>query len=131
LRINLDFIKIMYVAKQILKRNFSLSVNGRIWIECGGKKYFDQESFELLKVIGETGSINKSSKKIPIAYKKAWDIINNLNANSSRSLVKTYIGGINGGGSIITKEAMELMIYYEGLCNKFRVFLTKETTKIV
>ena len=116
--------------KKILKKNLSLSVNGRLWLECGGKKYYGPELMELLGTIAETGSINKAAKQMPMAYKRAWEIINQLNASSAKPLVETHIGGENGGGLVITPEARQLMAYYKSLVQEFLGFLAKETNEI-
>lgn len=114
----------------ILKKNKSLAVNGSIWIECNGERFFGPGPVELLERINETGSINQAAKQMKMSYKKAWEIINMLNAQSSSPLVVTQTGGASGGGSVISAEAKELIAWHRSIRNRFKTFLEKETSKL-
>jgi molybdate transport system regulatory protein len=114
--------------KNILKKNLSFKVNGSLWLECGGKKYFGPGPMELLEKIAKTGSINKAARQMGMSYKKAWEIINRLNKNAALPLVKTQSGGEKGGGSVISLEAKQLIAYHIKLRKKFLTFLEKQTT---
>jgi molybdate transport system regulatory protein len=115
--------------KGILKKNKSFAVNGSIWIECNGDRFFGPGPVELLERISETGSINQAAKQMQMSYKKAWEIINILNTQASQPLVITQTGGASGGGSIISSEAKELIAWYQSLRERFKSFLEKETEK--
>lgn len=115
----------------ILKKNLHLTVNGSLWIECGGKKYFGPGPMELLEGIEETGSINKAAKQMGMSYKKSWEIINRLNKNVTQPLVETKAGGKKGGGSLISSEARELIAMYKNLRKGFEQFLEEQTGLIV
>lgn len=116
--------------KSILKENLSFKVNGSLWLECGGKKYFGPGPMELLEKIASTGSINKAAKQMGMSYKKAWEIINRLNKNAAQPLVETQTGGEKGGGSVISPEAKQLIAYHIDLRKKFLAFLEKETNRL-
>lgn len=100
-----------------------------MWLEGNGKRFFGPGPVELLELIAETGSINQAAKKMNMSYKKAWGIINRLNEHAASSLVLTSQGGEHGGGSSISEEAKEMIIFYHELRNKFSQFLDKETAK--
>jgi molybdate transport system regulatory protein len=102
-------------------------INGSLWMEKKGKRFFGPGPVELLELIEETGSINKAAKKMNMSYKKAWEIVNNLNATMPRPLVITVIGGEKGGGSTISEEAREMIRYYRLLRERFRRFLEQES----
>jgi molybdate transport system regulatory protein len=113
--------------KNLLKKSLSLKVNGSLWLECRGKKYFGPGPMELLERIESTGSINKAAKQMGMSYKKAWEIINRLNKNANQPLVETQTGGKRGGGSVISSKAKQLIAYHKNLRKKFQLFLEKET----
>jgi len=115
----------------LLKKDLILKVNGSLWIECAGKKYFGPGPMELLERVEETGSINKAAKGMGMSYKKSWDIINRLNKNAVRPLVETKAGGKKGGGSHISKEAKQLITEYKNLRKKFLTFLENETSLLI
>ena len=116
--------------RKILSTNKNFTVNGSLWIECNGERFFGPGPLELLERINETGSINQAAKQMQMSYKKAWEIINMLNTQSAQPLVITQTGGNSGGGSIITSEAKEIIAWYQSLREKFKTFLEKETEEL-
>ena len=114
----------------ILKKNKSFTVNGSIWIECNGERFFGPGPVELLERIADTGSISQAAKQMQMSYKKAWEIINMLNTQSAQPLVITQAGGNSGGGSIITSEAKEIIAWHQSLRERFKAFLKKETEEL-
>ena len=117
-------------VRGILKKNKNFTVNGSIWIECNGKRFFGPGPVELLERIHETGSINQAAKQMEMSYKKAWEIINMLNTQAASPLVVTQTGGASGGGSIISAEAKELIAWHRSLRERFKAFLEKETGRL-
>jgi|SRR5688572_15555328 len=116
--------------RKILSKNKNFTVNGSLWIECNGERFFGPGPVELLERINETGSINQAAKQMQMSYKKAWEIINMLNTQSAQPLVITQTGGNSGGGSIITSETKEIIAWYQSLREKFKDFLKKETEEL-
>ncbi|MCW3117029.1 MAG: putative transcriptional regulator, ModE family [Chitinophagaceae bacterium] len=116
--------------KRILKKNKKISVNGSLWIECDGHRFFGPGPLELLERIGKTGSINQAAREMHMSYKKSWEIITTLNEQSLQPLVITQTGGPKGGGSVISDEAKELIDRYRLLRERFKKFLEKETGKM-
>ena len=108
----------------------SIGVNGSLWVENQGRRFFGPGPVELLSLIEETGSINQAAKKMGMSYKKAWHIVNNLNATSTEPMVITATGGTKGGGSTISPEAKDLITYYHDLRERFKTFLDQETSRI-
>ena len=113
--------------KGILKKNLSFKVNGSLWLECGGKKYFGPGPMELLEKIDDTGSITKAARQMGMSYTKAWAIIKRLNAHAAHPLIETQSGGDKGGGSFISPEAKQLIAYHRVLRKQFLSFLEKQT----
>src|SRR5690349_25000968 len=75
----------------------------RCWVEMDGERLFGPGPAELLEHIDAEGSITKAAKKMGMSYKKAWDIVENLNSNSQVKLVKSFKGGAQGGRAEVTK----------------------------
>lgn len=116
--------------KALLKKNKKVTVNGSIWIECDGERFFGPGPVELLEHIDNTGSINQAAKQMEMSYKKAWEIISSLNTAARQPFVVTQTGGNSGGGSIITDEAKAAVIWYRGLRERFTALLKKETENL-
>jgi molybdate transport system regulatory protein len=108
----------------------AIGINGSLWIENDGRRFFGPGPVELLELIEETGSINQAARKMGMSYKKAWAIVNNLNSSALRPLVITSIGGEKGGGSAISADAKALIDYYRRLRERFSRFLEQESERI-
>ena len=115
--------------KSLLNPAGAYKIGGKLWIECDGKKFFGPGPVELLALIDQTGSINRAAKEMNMSYKKAWEMINELNELVVHPLVITQSGGEKGGGSVITEEAKKLINYHKQLRERFNAFLEKETAE--
>src|SRR5258708_28230651 len=112
--------------KDILLQNLHTKVNGSLWLESDKGRFFGPGPVELLERIAETGAIRMAAKEMGMSYKKAWGLINELNAQTTSPVVIPQAGGEKGGGSVITKEAEELIIYHRHLRERFAAFLENE-----
>jgi len=117
-------------SRKSSNKNKNFVVNGSLWIESSGERFFGPGPVELLERIEKTGSINQAAKQMQMSYKKAWEIINALNAEAGHPYVVTQTGGTSGGGSTITKEAKVMITWYQKLREKFKTFLEKETQNL-
>lgn len=117
--------------QSLLKQNLAYTVTGKIWIQCNEEKFFGPGPVELLLKIEETGSISKAAEQLQMSYKKAWELINQMNAKAKKPFVITKAGGEQGGGSTITDEAKSLIMHYTELRKKFNSFLETETKALL
>lgn len=102
-------------------------MNGSLWIEGDGRRFFGPGPVELLEHIEATGSISKAAKKMGMSYKKAWDIVSRINTLSAEPFVLTNVGGESGGGSTISAEAKQMIAWYRELRERFRLFIERES----
>lgn len=117
--------------KPILKPGSAYKINGKLWIEYKGEKFFGPGPAQLLENIKKTGSLNKAATEMHMSYKKSWEIINAINTLVSAPLVITKSGGEKGGGSIVTEDAEKLIEYHRQLRKRFTAFLEKETQALI
>ena len=64
---------------------------------------------EVLRKIGETGSISQAARETGISYKAAWQAIDTLTNLTGTTLVEKVVGGIGGGGAKLTEEGIRLL----------------------
>ena len=112
---------------EILKKELQIKVNGSLWLESPGERFFGPGPVELLERISETGSISSAARQMNMSYKKAWELINHLNTHTANPVIIPHTGGQKGGGSTLTPEALELIKYHRRLRKRFASFLEKET----
>jgi molybdate transport system regulatory protein len=98
----------------------------RCWIEVNGLKFFGPGPAELLEGIQREGSIAQAAKEMGMSYKKAWDIIDRLNANSKTKFVRSFKGGDKGGRAEVTDHGKKMTARYRKLTEKLNSVLKKE-----
>lgn len=64
---------------------------------------------EVLRKIGETGSISQAARETGISYKAAWQAIDTLTNLTGVSLVEKSVGGVGGGGAKLTDAGLRLL----------------------
>lgn len=97
----------------------------RCWIDIDGVKYFGPRA-ELLHRIDETGSIAKAARSMGMSYKKAWDMIDELNTRGNKPFVISHKGGQKGGGAQLTEAGKKVITAYHKLTKKIDAIVVKE-----
>lgn len=64
---------------------------------------------EVLRRVGESGSISQAAREAGISYKAAWQAIDTLTSLSGVALVERTVGGSGGGGARITPQGQALL----------------------
>jgi molybdate transport system regulatory protein len=67
----------------------------------------------LLRRTEELGSLNAAAKDLGMAYTKALKLLRRAEAGFGCKLLERRIGGVGGGGSVLTERARAEMERYE------------------
>ena len=67
---------------------------------------------ELLEQIDEHGSISAAGRAMEMSYKRAWDLVDEINTICRQSAVEPQTGGKNGGGAVLTPFGATLVKRY-------------------
>ena len=67
---------------------------------------------ELRESIRDTGSISAAARGMGMSYKRAWLLLDSLNAAFEPAVVTTSLGGPGGGGARLTDFGHELLARY-------------------
>lgn len=70
---------------------------------------------EVLRRVGQTGSISQAAREAGISYKAAWQAIETLSSLSGLPLVERSVGGVGGGGARITPQGTRLLALADAL----------------
>ena len=63
---------------------------------------------ELIERIGQTGSISAAARAMGMSYRRAWQLVEALNATYREPVVITAVGGQHGGGAKVTPQGKRL-----------------------
>src|SRR5215471_20799762 len=67
---------------------------------------------ELLENIREFGSISGAGRAMDMSYKRAWDLVDEINRICGHPVVEPQAGGKNGGGAMLTPFGTKLVARY-------------------
>lgn len=76
----------------------------RLW---AGDRKFGPGKVELLERIGQEGSISAAGRAMGMSYKRAWSLVEEMNAMFATPLVESLRGGPGGGGARLTEAGAE------------------------
>ena len=70
---------------------------------------------DLLELIRETGSISAAGRRMGMSYRRAWLLVDTMNATFRRPLVESTRGGARGGGARLTETGAEVLARYRSV----------------
>lgn len=70
---------------------------------------------DLLEGIRETGSIAAAGRRMKMSYKRAWMLVEALNAGFREPLVTATRGGKSRGGAVLTDQGRQVLDAYRGM----------------
>ncbi|KAB0583843.1 LysR family transcriptional regulator [Ideonella dechloratans] len=91
----------------------AILVRPRVYI--GNEISLGPGKIDLLRWVGQTKSISAAGRELGIPYKRAWLLINTLNAGFGQPVVLTTKGGRGGGGAQLTPLGQALIERYQAL----------------
>lgn len=81
-------------------------------IHFSGAEMIGPGKAELLERIARTGSIAAAGREMGMSYKRAWMLIETLNAMFHAPVVESTRGGPGGGGAVLTATGQQVLGLY-------------------
>src|ERR1700741_108444 len=81
-------------------------------IDLDGEDRIGPGKIELLEQIREQGSISGAGRAMDMSYKRAWDLVDEINRICGHPAVERQTGGKNGGGAALTPFGRSLVTRY-------------------
>jgi len=69
----------------------------------------------LLEAIQDTGSISAAARKVGMSYRRAWLLVEQINAALQRPAVTSAAGGRQGGGAVVTPVGNRIIGIYRSI----------------
>ena len=70
---------------------------------------------ELLSQIESSGSISAAARAMRMSYKRAWQLVDDMNRAFRSPVVVTAAGGSQGGGAVLTAVGKRVLAAYRSL----------------
>ena len=115
-----------------------MEIKFKTWLEKDGEVVAGGGKMHFLKMIEETGSIQRAAQKMAMSYRHAWGFIKKIEKHSGIRFVETQVGGKEGGGAWLTPEGKKFVERYfafeEGLedyiKSKFKTAFSSEQSAV-
>jgi len=84
----------------------------RIRLVFGPTEMMGPGKAELLERIAATGSISAAGRQMDMSYKRAWLLVETMNAMFREPVVTSTRGGPGGGGAVLTEAGRRVLALY-------------------
>lgn len=102
----------------------------RLWIEETEGPFLGIGKIWLLENIRKTGSITNAAKEMKMAYRQAWQLVQEMNQRAERPLVEKVLGGKGGGGARLTEAGEKAISLFYEVEKRIKDFAQKETQNL-
>ena len=80
-----------------------------------GEAMFGPGKARLLELIRDHGSISAAGRGMDMSYKRAWSLVEEMNAAFQTPLVTSARGGPGGGGATVTGAGLAALAHYRAI----------------
>lgn len=87
----------------------------RLRVVFGPGRMLGPGKADLLGLIRDSGSISAAGREMGMSYKRAWSLVEELNAMFRDPLVQSVRGGAKGGGAQLTETGTAVLAQYRAL----------------
>jgi molybdate transport system regulatory protein len=84
----------------------------RLRVQIAAGVAFGPGKADLLEGIRDTGSIAAAGRRMRMSYKRAWQLVEELNGLFDEPLVAASKGGPGGGGAMLTRTGEDVLARY-------------------
>lgn len=95
-----------------------------------GRKVLDPSTFQVLRALSNTSSIQDAVNTSGIPYRTAWEYIRNSSLALGREIVKGRSGGAGGGETRLTPAGRMLLSLYSDLREEHLAWLGRVNERI-
>ena len=86
---------------------------------------------ELISRIEATGSISAAAREMRMSYRRAWQVVEAINASFAEPVVVTATGGKRGGGATVTPYGRDLVAHFRAMEDKASAAITEDVSQFI
>jgi molybdate transport system regulatory protein len=84
-------------------------------VEFGERGALGPGKARLLELIAEHGSIAAAGRAMGMSYRRAWDLVDELNRCFGKPVITTQMGGQRGGGAVLTPLGQTVVEHFRAI----------------
>ncbi|MDD3609778.1 MAG: LysR family transcriptional regulator [Halothiobacillaceae bacterium] len=109
---------------------YSERIRARFWVMGRNDIFLGVGKVTLLELIDQLGSISQAAKAMDMSYKRAWTLVEEMNALCDTPLVTKATGGAGGGHASLTDKGRAAIALYRRLETELESFLRNQSEQI-
>lgn len=86
-----------------------------IRIDLGPGNRLGPGKVHLLEMVAEHGSIAGAGRALGMSYRRAWTLVETMNAGFGQPLVESQVGGRAGGGAKLSAFGADVVAHYRAI----------------
>ena len=86
---------------------------------------------ELISRIEATGSISAAAREMRMSYRRAWQVVEAINASFAEPVVVTATGGKRGGGATVTPYGRDLVAHFRAMEDKASAAIAEDVSQFI
>lgn len=98
----------------------------RLRIDLGPACAIGPGKIALLEAIGQQGSISAAARALGMSYRRAWLLLEEVNASFAQLATQSSVGGSGGGGVELTDFGRRLIAVYRDFEDKVDVLASRQ-----
>lgn len=102
----------------------------RLRVLLGDGRALGPGKADLLQHIAELGSIAAAGRALSMSYKRAWQLVDDLNKSFAAPLVRASKGGGHGGGAELTSAGKKVLSSYREIERKTQYHAAAEIKRL-
>ena len=123
-----------HTAEQLKERLFAhnsaiLRLNAKLTLECE-TEFFDDRTKLLLYLLDFSGSVRSACDSMAISYRKAWQLLDELERELGYNVVLRRHGGTGGGKTSLTERGRDFLEKYLELEREIKQYAQNEFYRI-
>jgi molybdate transport system regulatory protein len=83
----------------------------------------------LVALIESRGSISAAAREMGMSYRRAWQLVDAINASFHQPVVITAVGGKRGGGAVVTDFGKRMVKAYHHMESKASAVIASDLGK--
>ena len=103
----------------------------RFRIDFATGSYVGPGKIELLEAIRDSGSLSQAARNIGMSYRRAWLLLESINASFRESATLSSTGGKGGGGVTLTYFGLALIGRYRELEQDIATLAVRRLQQII
>lgn len=108
------------------KPNVALLPSLSVRIDLDAEGRIGPGKIQLLEQIKACGSISAAGRAMDMSYKRAWDLVDEINRICRQAAVERQTGGKNGGGAALTPFGLSLVARYRRIERNAAIAVRKD-----